>query len=57
MTLGAKKNIYLLVLPICFLFIFNGKKYEDSVIARISVPVKICPVSYTHLTLPTILLV
>ena len=42
MTLGTKKYTYLLVLPICFLFIFNGKKYEDSVIARISVPVKIC---------------
>jgi len=42
MTLGAKKNIYLVILPICFLFLFNGKKYDDSVIARIAVPVKIC---------------
>ena len=42
MTLGAKKNIYLVILPICFLFLFNGKKYDDSVIARIAVTVKIC---------------
>ena len=42
MRLSIRKNIYLLVLPICFLFIFNGKKYEDAVIARINVPVKIC---------------
>ena len=42
MRLSIRKNIYLLVLPICFLFIFNGKKYDDAVIARINVPVKIC---------------
>ena len=42
MKLSIRKNIYLLVLPICFLFIFNGKKYDDAVIARINVPVKIC---------------
>ena len=42
MRLSIRKNIYLLVLPICFLFIFNGKKYEDAVIARINVTVKIC---------------
>ena len=42
MILGAKRNIYLVILPICFLFLFNGKKYDDSVIARIAVPVKIC---------------
>jgi pseudoazurin len=42
MRFNIKKNIYLLVLPLCFLFIFNGKKYDDAVIARINVPVKIC---------------
>ena len=42
MRLSIRKNIYVLVLPICFLFIFNGKKYDDAVIARINVPVKIC---------------
>ena len=42
MKFNIKKNIYLLVLPLCFLFIFNGKKYDDAVIARINVPVKIC---------------
>lgn len=42
MRLSFRKNIYLVVLPICFLFIFNGKKYDDAVIARINVPVKIC---------------
>ena len=42
MRLSIRKNIYLVVLPICFLFIFNGKKYDDAVIARINVPVKIC---------------
>ena len=42
MILGAKRNIYLVILPICFLFLFNGKKYDDSVIARIAVTVKIC---------------
>ena len=42
MRLSIRKNINLLVLPICFLFIFNGKKYDDAVIARINVPVKIC---------------
>lgn len=42
MTMKFKKNIYLVILPICFLFIFNGKKYEDAVLERIQVPVKIC---------------
>ena len=78
----------LLLVTLCFFFLFNGKKYEQAVIDRLSVPVKVClegqdcgsaaqasqsvaavapmavkkvelsegsePVSYTHLTLPTI---
>ena len=34
-----KNKYYLYILPLCALFLFNGKKYDDSVI----------PVSYTHL--------
>ena len=37
-----KRNILFLILPLCFLFLFNGKKYDDAVIERIQVPVKIC---------------
>ena len=37
-----KRNILFLILPLCFLFLFNGKKYDDAVIERIEVPVKIC---------------
>lgn len=37
-----KRNILFFILPLCFLFLFNGKKYDDAVIERIQVPVKIC---------------
>lgn len=37
-----KRNTILFILPFCFLVLFNGKKYEDAVIERIQVPVKIC---------------
>ena len=33
---------FLLILPLFFLILFNGKKYEEAVIDRLSVPVKIC---------------
>ena len=33
---------FLIVLPLCFLLLFNGKKYEQAVIERLQVPVKIC---------------
>ncbi len=33
---------FLLILPLFFLTLFNGKKYEEAVIDRLSVPVKIC---------------
>ncbi len=31
-----------LLVTICFFFLFNGKKYEQAVIERLSVPVKVC---------------
>ena len=37
-----KNKIFLLILPLCFVFLFNGKKYEDAVKDRLIVPVKIC---------------
>ena len=37
-----KNKIFLLVLPLCFMFIFNGKKYEEAVIDRLLVQVNIC---------------
>ena len=85
---NMKNKYYLYILPLCAIFLFNGKKYDESVIERIHLNVNICvegqecgevamiaeagtaskgtklyagciacPVSYTHLTLPTILLV
>ena len=33
---------FLLILPLFFLILFNGNKYEEAVIDRLSVPVKIC---------------
>lgn len=35
-------KIFLLVLPLCFLFLFNGKKYDEAVKNRLLVPVKVC---------------
>ena len=37
-----KNKIFLLILPLCFMFIFNGKKYEEAVKDRLFLPVKIC---------------
>jgi pseudoazurin len=37
-----KNKIFLLMLPLCFMFIFNGKKYEEAVIDRLLVQVNIC---------------
>ena len=42
MKTNSRKKLLLVVLPLCFLFLFNGKKYEDAVFERINVPVKIC---------------
>ena len=35
-------NRKFLLIPLLFLILFNGKKYEEAVIDRLSVPVKIC---------------
>ena len=35
-------RIYLLVLPLIVLFVFNGKKYDAAVIDRINIPVRVC---------------
>ncbi len=35
-------NRKFLIIPLLFLILFNGKKYEEAVIDRLSVPVKIC---------------
>lgn len=37
-----KNKRYLLILPLCALFLFNGKKYDESVIERIHLNVNIC---------------
>lgn len=33
---------FLLILPLFFLILFNGKKYEEAVIDRLSLPIKLC---------------
>jgi len=37
-----KNKHYLCILPLCALFLFNGKKYDDSVIERLSLIVNVC---------------
>ena len=37
-----KNKYYLYVLPLCAIFLFNGKKYDESVIERIHLGVNIC---------------
>lgn len=37
-----KNKYYLYILPLCTIFLFNGKKYEESVIERIHLDVNIC---------------
>ena len=37
-----KNKIFLLILPLCFLLLFNGKKYDEAVKNRLLVPVKVC---------------
>ena len=36
------KRYYLYILPFCAIFLFNGKKYDESVIERIHLDVNIC---------------
>ena len=35
------KNL-LVILPLCFLILFNGKKYEEAVKERLFLPIKLC---------------
>ena len=37
-----KNKYYLVILPLCALFLFNGKKYDESVIERIHFQVNLC---------------
>ena len=37
-----ENKIFLLLLPLCFLLLFNGKKYDEAVKNRLLVPVKVC---------------
>ena len=37
-----KNKYYLYILPLCAIFLFNGKKYEESIIERIHLDVNIC---------------
>ncbi len=37
-----KNKKFLFILPLCFLLLFNGKKYEQAVIERLQMPIKIC---------------
>lgn len=39
---AMRNKKFLIILPLCFLLLFNGKKYEQAVIERLQVPVKIC---------------
>ena len=37
-----KNKILILILPLCFLLLFNGKKYDEAVKDRLNLPVKLC---------------
>ena len=37
-----RNKIFLLILPLCFLLLFNGKKYDEAVKNRLLVPVQVC---------------
>ena len=37
-----RNKIFLLILPLCFLLLFNGNKYDEAVKSRLLVPVKVC---------------
>ena len=37
-----KDKRFLIILPLCFLILFNGKKYDEAVKDRLLVPVKVC---------------
>ena len=37
-----KNKKLLIILPLCLLFVFNGKKYEEALVDRLSLPVQVC---------------
>ena len=37
-----KNKKLLIILPLCLLFVFNGKKYEEALVNRLSLPVQVC---------------
>jgi pseudoazurin len=37
-----KNKKFLILLPLCFLLLFNGKKYDQAVKERLQMPIKIC---------------
>ena len=37
-----KNKKFLIILPLCLLFVFNGKKYEEALVNRLSLPVQVC---------------
>ena len=37
-----KNKYYLFIIPLCAVFLFNGKKYDESVIERIHLQVNVC---------------
>ncbi len=37
-----KNKKFLTILPLCLLFVFNGKKYEEALVNRLSLPVQVC---------------
>ena len=37
-----KNKKLLMILPLCLLFVFNGKKYEEALVDRLSLPVQVC---------------
>ena len=37
-----RKNIYFVLLPLCFLILFNGKKYDEAVSERLALTINLC---------------
>ena len=37
-----KNKKFLIILPLCLLFVFNGKKYEEALVNRLSLPIQVC---------------
>lgn len=37
-----KNKKFHIILPLCLLFVFNGKKYEEALVNRLSLPIQVC---------------